>query len=290
MNFLNQKSIVICFLLYSCIAISQVGIGTNNPNGSAVLELKSTTKGFLLPRITQVQRDLITPEIGLAVYCLDCLPKGLYVYDGQSWVTSATSSDVIEKDGLQYEEIVSPGTSRIWLDRNLGATQVATGYNDANALGDLYQGGRGTDGHEKKISPNSVAVGSVSYLVPDSNEFILNGGNWTSHFLNNTLWQGLTGLNNPCPQRFRIPTIAEFELEISQGVFTNRDTAFNSVFKFTVTGGRARNTGLISGSDASYWTSTSSGSHFLILLISPTNAVSGAQHRGNANALRCIKD
>lgn len=48
---------------------AQVGIGTNTPNASAVLELSSTTKGFLPPRLEQAAIDaILTPPLGLVVY------------------------------------------------------------------------------------------------------------------------------------------------------------------------------------------------------------------------------
>ena len=46
-----------------------VGIGTNSPNASAILEVTSTTKGFLPPRMTTTERDAITtPATGLVIY------------------------------------------------------------------------------------------------------------------------------------------------------------------------------------------------------------------------------
>ncbi len=72
-------------MLYSSI-YAQKGIGTNNPDKSAVLELKSSNKGFLLPRLTAIQRDaIISPAEGLMVYCTDCVPKGLYIYTDTEW-------------------------------------------------------------------------------------------------------------------------------------------------------------------------------------------------------------
>ncbi|WP_428657655.1 hypothetical protein [Runella sp.] len=48
---------------------SNVGIGTNTPDGCAVLDISSTTKGLLLPRMTTTQRDAIAnPQNGLVIY------------------------------------------------------------------------------------------------------------------------------------------------------------------------------------------------------------------------------
>ncbi len=64
--------ISICYLLYSLNAIAQVGIGTTNPDPSAILEVKSSSKGFLMPRMTTSQRNLITtPVEGLVIFNTD---------------------------------------------------------------------------------------------------------------------------------------------------------------------------------------------------------------------------
>lgn len=67
------------------LALAQVGIGTPTPSPSAVLEISSTTKGLLLPRLTTAQRNNITsPPTGLQVYNLDdgCTDT----YDGSYWM------------------------------------------------------------------------------------------------------------------------------------------------------------------------------------------------------------
>jgi hypothetical protein len=50
-------------------ACAQVGIGTSNVSPSAILEVKSSSKGLLLPRLTTTQRDaIVSPELGLLIY------------------------------------------------------------------------------------------------------------------------------------------------------------------------------------------------------------------------------
>ena len=61
------------------------GIGTTSPNSSSLLEIKSTTKGLLIPRLTQTQRNAISaPVTGLLIYQTDNYP-GFYYYDGNAW-------------------------------------------------------------------------------------------------------------------------------------------------------------------------------------------------------------
>lgn len=65
---------------------NRIGIGTTTPHVSALLELNSTTQGFLPPRMGSAQIDAIpSPEEGLLVYCTNCSTKGLYVYNGTTY-------------------------------------------------------------------------------------------------------------------------------------------------------------------------------------------------------------
>ncbi len=69
-----------------------VGIGTLSPNASALLEVKSTAKGFLPPRMTQDQRkSIVAPATGLMVYQTN-KATGLYYYDGSVWKLINTGS------------------------------------------------------------------------------------------------------------------------------------------------------------------------------------------------------
>ncbi|NCC23218.1 MAG: hypothetical protein EOM26_12295, partial [Alphaproteobacteria bacterium] len=66
----------------------KIGIGTNSPDASSILDITSTTGGFLPPRMTAAQRDAIgTPAEGLTVYTTDAGTSGLLqFYDGSNWV------------------------------------------------------------------------------------------------------------------------------------------------------------------------------------------------------------
>jgi len=63
-----------------------VGVGVSTPAASAVLEVASTTKGFLFPRMTETQRGNIgSPATGLMVYQTDG-DEGVYIYKSFGWV------------------------------------------------------------------------------------------------------------------------------------------------------------------------------------------------------------
>jgi hypothetical protein len=60
-------------VLLTASTFAQVGIGTTIPNTSAALDITSTTKGLLVPRMTAAQRVAITsPSQGLIIFCTDC--------------------------------------------------------------------------------------------------------------------------------------------------------------------------------------------------------------------------
>lgn len=66
---------------------TEVTIGANvRPDASAVLQLESTTRGFLPPRMTEVQRDLITAASGLMIY--NITTDDLEVWTGAAWISA----------------------------------------------------------------------------------------------------------------------------------------------------------------------------------------------------------
>jgi len=70
---------------FATTAGGNTGIGTTTPDSTAKLDVVSTTKGFLPPRMTQTQRLAISsPAAGLMVY--DSTNRNMYFYTGVSWV------------------------------------------------------------------------------------------------------------------------------------------------------------------------------------------------------------
>ncbi len=68
------STFIALFLLISSALFAQVGINNDNsvPDASAMLDVKSTSKGMLVPRMTAAQRDAISnPAKGLLIYCTD---------------------------------------------------------------------------------------------------------------------------------------------------------------------------------------------------------------------------
>ncbi|MBL7813864.1 MAG: hypothetical protein JNL70_02575 [Saprospiraceae bacterium] len=117
-------------------AQTDVKIGNNpgNKTASAVLELESTTKGFLLPRMTAAQMNAISsPANGLAVYNTD--QQCTFIYRGTAWASLCDSAtNGLTKSG----SVISLGGALT------GATTITTTGTNTLAVSGL-QGGAATD-------------------------------------------------------------------------------------------------------------------------------------------------
>jgi len=374
-------TIVTLAFMGSSVANAQVGIGTIAPDASAALDITSTAKGLLPPRMTAAQRDAIaTPAQGLMVYCTSCGTNGeAQLYNGAAWVNllggtatvappdapimqtatggnaqasvafaspasdggatitgytvtsspdgitatgtsspitingltngtaysftvtatnaagtsaaSAASNSVTPTPTLVAGEVYNPTTNKIWMDRNLGAAQVATISTDAASYGDLYQWGRGADGHEKRDS--GITTGPSTSTNPGAN-FLTGSSNWYSGANPVDLWQGVNGVNNPCPSGYRLPTDTEWIAEIASWGSGNDDAdgAFDSPLKLPLAGNRNRNSGSLNfaGSDGYYWSSTVSSANSRLLGFNSSDANMYDFNRADGSAVRCLKE
>ena len=195
---------------------------------------------------------------------------------------------------------ITSTTGKIWMDRNLGATQVATSATDHLAYGDLYQWGRKADGHQVINWTSSTAgtpangTTTANADVPANALFIIetvSPYDWRVT-PNDNLWNGVAAVNNPCPAGFRVPTSPEITAEVTAYSITNSATAFSSTFKFTVPGYRDYSTGALNavGSYGYYWSSSLSGTlaTYRYFISGGTNVDNNA--RANGFTVRCLKD
>ncbi len=86
-------SLIVLVLLLSTCLNAQVAINSdgNDPDNSAMLDIQSTDKGLLPPRMTTIQRESISsPAEGLCVYNTDSL--SLEFWDGTSWFDIRTGN------------------------------------------------------------------------------------------------------------------------------------------------------------------------------------------------------
>ncbi len=229
-------------------------------------------------------------------------PGQMQYWDGTKWVTVATGNEgqVLTFTGgvptwtttAGFRDVQNPVTGAIWMDRNLGASRVATSRDDENSYGDLYQWGRGADWHQKRTSGITYALSGSA--TPGHSDFIVSGSEPKDWLItqNDNLWQGLDGINNPCPDGYRVPTKAEWEAEIATWDVLGASGGINSHLKLPAAGARnSYNGGLINeGKAGHYWSSTVSGinSFYLDFWSSDVTEVITLS-RAPGMSVRCIK-
>lgn len=195
--------------------------------------------------------------------------------------------------GTAPPNTVTSPTGGVWMDRNLGASRVAQRMDDAEAYGDLYQWGRLTDGHQSRTSPITWIPSDND--IPGHGSFILTSGSpydWRST-PNDNLWDGVAGINNPCPSGFRLPTDFEWDAErASWGSNNNSAGAFASPLKLVPAGIRSGSDGSLNrvGLDGDYWSSTVGGSSSRFLYFNSGNAIVNIDGRAGGKSVRCLKD
>jgi len=211
------------------------------------------------------------------------------VCTGTAWVSASDGTSDCE---WLPEGLVMSAGSRIWMDRNFGASQVATSSTDAAAYGDLYQWGRDADGHQLRGSATTSTTSSAddpghgNFIATDSSPY-----DWRVP-QNDTLWQGVSGINNPCPAGFRLPTNTELDVERASWSSQNSAGAFNSPLKLVTAGNRGRSNGTLDsvGSYGLYWSSTVDGASARNLYFYSGYANMDSNHRAYGFSVRCLED
>jgi hypothetical protein len=206
----------------------------------------------------------------------------LTFYNGApAWVETTANANTV----------FNPNTGKIWMDRNLGASQVATSSTDVASYGDLYQWGRGADGHQIRTPLSTPTTGQSSSSSPGAN-FLIGSLNWYNGTNPDNLWQGVSGVNNPCPIGYRIPTDIEWEAERLSWTANTSVGAFASPLKLPLAGNRYRSNGslVFVGAVGVYWSSTVSSANARDLSFDSSNAYMNSDDRAFGGSVRCLKD
>lgn len=197
-------------------------------------------------------------------------------------VSCAYSQTVVFK-GLEYKEVISPITKRIWLDRNLGAQQACISKTDQKCFGDYYQWGRTSDGHEKanskvvKRSQKEKGFSGKEFISVKMGEHF----DWNTQ-PNNALWQGTKAMNNVCPKGYEVPTIQELVSEIKNG---------NNFLNLPYSGYKSFCNGKLvqTKRQGAVWSSTSYEKDAYYIDIRNNSIESSTSSRADAFSVRCIK-
>jgi hypothetical protein len=164
--------IIISILVLSLYKVNaqNVLIGTGTPNSKALVEVRSTNKGVLIPRMTSAQRAAIpSPVAGLLVY--DSTRDELYGHNGTSW--------------------------RYFLDNSFWGMNGTNVYNVSDSIG------IGISSPDEKLHVNGTVKtnngdllftetsGTASKLISDYNGLNVNGYSHNINFYDGTLKRGL---------------------------------------------------------------------------------------------------
>ena len=217
-------------------------------------------------------------------------------------ITQTQTIDTTIKDssGLVYETVTSPYTSRVWLDRNLGASQVCQSFDDEKCYGDYYQWGRSADGHQKLTSTTDILADDVENVGHD--KFIINpvvdesvANDWsTSEFSDGSIrsynWSKTDG-SSVCPAGFRVPTALEISEEVKE--VSNITDAFDNFLKLPASGFAAANDGIVHYPTlyGTIWSSSTDGEKSIHFGYAKDYVQKDdVTFRGGGFSLRCIKD
>ena len=157
-----MKLPLFALLLFGSIcALAQVGIGTSAPHASAVLEVQSTQKGLLIPRMSSTDRNAITsPATGLLIF--NSTTSSFQYYTGASWaeigLSSVSNANVDANAAIAFSKLnisasdiqgLTPYSASTGLTLNSGAfaidnSVVTSNYSGSAVIGlSLSAGGSG---------------------------------------------------------------------------------------------------------------------------------------------------
>jgi uncharacterized protein (TIGR02145 family) len=279
----------------SLTTYGQIGIGTATPHASAALDVTSTTKGLLPPRMTQAQRNAIsTPAAGLMVYCTDCGANGEpQFYNGTSWVNmvGGTATAIPTPTSTVF---VSSGVSKAFMAHNLGADNSLDPHTPVQGIhGNYYQWGR---------------IGSVANASISSDAI----GGWKTDPADDGAWaDGSKKATDPCPAGFRVPTNAQWAGVIAYNTVSRTsnnswaagDANFGSAIHWgpnestknltlPAAGYRIYSNGALSnrGINGYYWSSTENGPNADILFFYSSIATTYYYYRTYGFSVRCVSE
>ena len=172
----NIKQVLAIGLDADSSALNNLGeltVGTNTIHSSAIMEVSSTSKGFLPPRMTQVERDAISnPEAGLIVWCTNCGTNGsLSAYNGTGWANLSLTTSAGTVPTVTTDAITSFGVT----SATIGGNVLSNGGSAIISRGVCY-----SSSPNPNITDNiiSVTTGTGAY-----NDFVIGLDSTTTYYV-----------------------------------------------------------------------------------------------------------
>ena len=209
-KFQVMKKYLLLFILFFSFVIEtisqNVGIGTTTPVPSALLDVSSTTKGFLPPRMTQKQRDsIVNPEAGLLIFCNNCGTSGEWQgYNGNTWINMGCCSSPLFANAAICNQV--------WMQKNL---DVAT-----------YRNGEAIPKVTDYATWASLTTGAYCYYDNDSATYAATFGKLYN-------WYAVIDPRGLAPMGWHIPSDSEWTV------------LSNCLGGYLVAGGKVKSTGTL---------------------------------------------
>ena len=280
-------------------AEAQTVIGGNTPDPSAMLDIQSTSKGVLLPRVPN-NSSVPSPATGLVIFNEGnkCLEINLGTPGSPNWQSI--------KCEAQCGAYVAPGVWKRFMCHNLGAANLsADPFTPSWEInGDYWRWGtdsKAVSGPSDVNTPNDAAVSGWSSLAFGAD------GDWVD--ASPTSPTTNKGPKDPCPAGFRVPSKTQWEGVInntlnpqsniggspwpSGATIYTTGIKFGSALFLPATGFRSNGTGTLfdRGEVGDYWSSTEAPSAFAWYMDIRNGVTSmGSTNRTNGFSVRCIAE
>jgi len=292
---------IVMLMLRSSLLFTQVSITSEGtpPDNSAMLDVKSTDKGFLPPRMTRTQIEaILNPADGLIVYNNTDGKFYAYVASLYSWkeimygpgiITPACGSSITKNhvagNVAPVDKTVTYGTikdipgetSKCWITTNLGASHQATAVDDATeaSAGWYWQFNR-----KQGYMHNGTTV-IPSWTITSINE----NSNWLA-------------ANDPCTielgSNWRLPTQTEWTNVDASGGWTDWSGPWNSGLKLHAAGFLFPESGFLGsrGAIGVYWSNSqynNSNGYYLAFADGNCSVYQGYP-KATGSAIRCLRE
>lgn len=168
------KNLFYTTLLFSGLVNAQIGIGTLTPDASALLDLSSTSKGLLMPRMTSEQQtELLSPAVGLTIY-------------------NTTTGQIETNKGDGLGGVLWTGLSSVLGSNALVATNSIIGSSDLTTISAI----------DALVSGMTLSPETGIYNVSFNAQYVVNPGSATV----NLTEQAVMDLNTAYNQLSAVPT------------------------------------------------------------------------------------